>query len=179
MTDVSLLRSAPSSAGRDHSTVLHACDKITREVAVNDELRREIRGRARDDLRRLRAVAVPVLVRRSSAASSLAFDRCRTPRFFHSLWDWGASPILGLRGAPGSVDERWTAVLEGAMDNSGDRWGRGDACPTPWARGEGPVDRPSTVLSHWGLSIDRFGRVVHVAAPHDHEGPVPTGSTAL
>ena len=28
--------------GRDHSTVLHACDKITRESAVNDELRREI-----------------------------------------------------------------------------------------------------------------------------------------
>jgi chromosomal replication initiator protein len=41
-TDVSLLRIGAELGHRDHSTVLHACDKITREVAVNDELRREI-----------------------------------------------------------------------------------------------------------------------------------------
>ena len=41
-TDVSLLRIGAELGGRDHSTVLHACDKITREAAVNDELRREI-----------------------------------------------------------------------------------------------------------------------------------------
>src|SRR5215203_3515451 len=41
-TDVSLLRIGAQLGGRDHSTVLHACDKINREVAVNDELRREI-----------------------------------------------------------------------------------------------------------------------------------------
>jgi len=41
-TDVSLLRIGAELGGRDHSTVLHACDKITREVAHNDELRREI-----------------------------------------------------------------------------------------------------------------------------------------
>ncbi len=41
-TDVSLLRIGAELGGRDHSTVLHACDKITREVANNDELRREI-----------------------------------------------------------------------------------------------------------------------------------------
>ncbi len=41
-TDVSLLRIGAELGGRDHSTVLHACDKITREVAVNDELRREV-----------------------------------------------------------------------------------------------------------------------------------------
>ena len=41
-TDVSLLRIGAELGGRDHSTVLHACEKITREVAVNDELRREI-----------------------------------------------------------------------------------------------------------------------------------------
>ena len=41
-TDVSLLRIGAELGGRDHSTVLHACDKITREVAVNDDLRREI-----------------------------------------------------------------------------------------------------------------------------------------
>jgi chromosomal replication initiator protein len=41
-TDVSLLRIGAELGGRDHSTVLHACDKITREVAINDELRREI-----------------------------------------------------------------------------------------------------------------------------------------
>jgi len=41
-TDVSLLRIGAELGGRDHSTVLHACDKITRESALNDELRREI-----------------------------------------------------------------------------------------------------------------------------------------
>src|SRR5688572_11637253 len=41
-TDVSLLRIGAELGNRDHSTVLHACDKITREIAVNDELRREI-----------------------------------------------------------------------------------------------------------------------------------------
>jgi chromosomal replication initiator protein len=41
-TDVSLLRIGAELGGRDHSTVLHACDKINREVASNDELRREI-----------------------------------------------------------------------------------------------------------------------------------------
>ena len=41
-TDVSLLRIGAELGGRDHSTVLHACDKINRESAVNDELRREI-----------------------------------------------------------------------------------------------------------------------------------------
>jgi chromosomal replication initiator protein len=41
-TDVSLLRIGAELGGRDHSTVLHACDKISREAAGNDELRREI-----------------------------------------------------------------------------------------------------------------------------------------
>ena len=41
-TDVSLLRIGAELGGRDHSTVLHACDKINREVSVNDELRRDI-----------------------------------------------------------------------------------------------------------------------------------------
>jgi chromosomal replication initiator protein len=41
-TDVSLLRIGAELGGRDHSTVLHACDKITRESSTNDELRREI-----------------------------------------------------------------------------------------------------------------------------------------
>ena len=41
-TDASLLRIGAELGGRDHSTVLHACGKITREAAVNDELRREI-----------------------------------------------------------------------------------------------------------------------------------------
>jgi len=41
-TDVSLLRIGAELGGRDHSTVLHACDKIGREVSVNDELRRDI-----------------------------------------------------------------------------------------------------------------------------------------
>ncbi|HSG85064.1 MAG TPA: chromosomal replication initiator protein DnaA [Candidatus Limnocylindrales bacterium] len=41
-TDISLLRIGAELGGRDHSTVLHACDKINRETANNDELRREI-----------------------------------------------------------------------------------------------------------------------------------------
>ncbi len=41
-TDVSLLRIGAELGGRDHSTVLHACDKITREMQVNDEMRREV-----------------------------------------------------------------------------------------------------------------------------------------
>ena len=41
-TDVSLLRIGAELGGRDHSTVLHACDKIGREVSINDELRRDI-----------------------------------------------------------------------------------------------------------------------------------------
>ena len=54
-TDVSLLRIGAELGGRDHSTVLHACDKINREVA------RQRRAAPRDrrgpgaDLRRLTA----------------------------------------------------------------------------------------------------------------------------
>jgi chromosomal replication initiator protein len=41
-TDVSLLRIGAELGGRDHSTVLHACDKIDREMHENEELRREL-----------------------------------------------------------------------------------------------------------------------------------------
>jgi len=41
-TDVSLLRIGQELGGRDHSTVLHACDKIDRETQDNEELRREL-----------------------------------------------------------------------------------------------------------------------------------------
>jgi len=41
-TDVSLIRIGEELGGRDHSTVLHACDKIDREATVNDELRRDL-----------------------------------------------------------------------------------------------------------------------------------------
>jgi chromosomal replication initiator protein len=41
-TDVSLLRIGAELGNRDHSTVLHACDKIGRESRENDDLRREI-----------------------------------------------------------------------------------------------------------------------------------------
>ena len=41
-TDISLLRIGAELGGRDHSTVLHAYDKITRELGENDEMRREI-----------------------------------------------------------------------------------------------------------------------------------------
>jgi chromosomal replication initiator protein len=41
-TDVSLLRIGQELGGRDHSTVLHACDKIDKESQENEELRREL-----------------------------------------------------------------------------------------------------------------------------------------
>jgi len=41
-TDVSLMRIGAELGGRDHSTVLHACDKIDREMHENEELRREL-----------------------------------------------------------------------------------------------------------------------------------------
>ncbi|HEX9609325.1 MAG TPA: chromosomal replication initiator protein DnaA, partial [Candidatus Limnocylindria bacterium] len=41
-TDISLLRIGAELGGRDHSTVLHACAKINRELAENDEMRREL-----------------------------------------------------------------------------------------------------------------------------------------
>ena len=41
-TDISLLRIGAELGGRDHSTVLHACDKIARELQANEEMRREV-----------------------------------------------------------------------------------------------------------------------------------------
>src|SRR5438105_8435481 len=41
-TDISLLRIGAELGGRDHSTVLHACDKIARELSETDEMRREV-----------------------------------------------------------------------------------------------------------------------------------------
>ncbi|MEO7117540.1 MAG: chromosomal replication initiator protein DnaA [Candidatus Limnocylindrales bacterium] len=41
-TDVSLMRIGAELGHRDHSTVLHACDKIERESQDNEELRREL-----------------------------------------------------------------------------------------------------------------------------------------
>ncbi len=41
-TDVSLLRIGAELGNRDHSTVLHACDKIERASRENEELRREL-----------------------------------------------------------------------------------------------------------------------------------------
>ncbi|MEK6619635.1 MAG: chromosomal replication initiator protein DnaA, partial [Chloroflexota bacterium] len=41
-TEAPLLRIGGALGGRDHSTVLHGCDKIEREMAQNDDFRREI-----------------------------------------------------------------------------------------------------------------------------------------
>ncbi len=41
-TQASLLEIGQMFGGRDHSTVLHACEKIDREVNINPTLRREI-----------------------------------------------------------------------------------------------------------------------------------------
>jgi chromosomal replication initiator protein len=41
-TDAPLLRIGDALGGRDHSTVLHGCEKIERELAENDDFRREV-----------------------------------------------------------------------------------------------------------------------------------------
>jgi chromosomal replication initiator protein len=41
-TDAPLLRIGEALGGRDHSTVLHGCEKIERELGENDDFRREI-----------------------------------------------------------------------------------------------------------------------------------------
>ena len=41
-TEAPLLRIGEALGGRDHSTVLHGCDKIEREMADNDDFRREV-----------------------------------------------------------------------------------------------------------------------------------------
>jgi chromosomal replication initiator protein len=41
-TDASLLEIGQALGGRDHSTVLHACDKIGREINENTALRKEV-----------------------------------------------------------------------------------------------------------------------------------------
>ena len=53
-TDVSLLRIGAELGGRDHSTVLHACDKINREIGRQRRAAPRDRRRPRADLRRLR-----------------------------------------------------------------------------------------------------------------------------
>ena len=41
-TEAPLMRIGEALGGRDHSTVLHGCDKIERELAENDDFRRDI-----------------------------------------------------------------------------------------------------------------------------------------
>jgi chromosomal replication initiator protein len=41
-TEASLLEIGQSLGGRDHSTVLHGCEKIGREVNENTALRKEV-----------------------------------------------------------------------------------------------------------------------------------------
>ena len=41
-TEAPLLRNGEVLGGRDHSTVLHGCEKIEREMAENDEFRRDV-----------------------------------------------------------------------------------------------------------------------------------------
>ena len=41
-TEAPLMRIGEALGGRDHSTVLHGCEKIERELAANDDFRRDI-----------------------------------------------------------------------------------------------------------------------------------------
>ncbi len=43
MTDLSLPKIGESFGNRDHTTVLHACDKITRELKINESLRQVVK----------------------------------------------------------------------------------------------------------------------------------------
>ena len=42
-TELSLPKIGDSFGGRDHTTVLHACDKISKEMKTNQDLADEIR----------------------------------------------------------------------------------------------------------------------------------------
>ena len=57
-TEVSLLRIGAELGGRDHSTVLHACDKIDREMQENEDLRRELAAVRELDLHRVSASGI-------------------------------------------------------------------------------------------------------------------------
>jgi chromosomal replication initiator protein len=41
-TEAPLLRIGAALGGRDHSTVLHGCEKIEREIEGSDDFRREV-----------------------------------------------------------------------------------------------------------------------------------------
>src|SRR3989442_1700429 len=41
-TEAPLMRIGEALGGRDHSTVLHGCEKIEREMAENDDFRRDV-----------------------------------------------------------------------------------------------------------------------------------------
>jgi len=45
-TEAPLLRIGEALGGRDHSTILHGCEKIEREMGENDDFRRDINSLA-------------------------------------------------------------------------------------------------------------------------------------
>ena len=80
-TDVSLLRIGAELGGRDHSTVLHACDKITREIGRQRRAAPRDRRGPRADLRRLRRPsATGAGVGRASPIARRPADRPRDAR---------------------------------------------------------------------------------------------------
>ena len=132
-TDVSLLRIGAELGGRDHSTVLHACDKITRESRRQRRAAARDRGRPRADLRRLGSGPEPRPAPVSCADAS------------------GRVAAVWITG-PNSVDNRcpmWTSPADGrsrsaaaGVDGSGRLIGRRPAGVVGLVHRRPPTARP-------------------------------------
>ena len=117
-TDVSLLRIGAELGGRDHSTVLHACDKITREIGRQRRAAPRDRGGPRADLRRLTAAGPTAggagrrAVRRSTGARS---GNRLPPLLWITAVDSVEKRALGVdkRGRPGRCPGRQTGPRRG------------------------------------------------------------------
>ena len=102
-TDVSLLRIGAELGGRDHSTVLHACDKITRESSAQRRAPARDRRGPRADLRRLTPAP---LVGRGARADD-ARDCQTRPRPAHSR-DRGSAAVARRFVDNRARDSGWT-----------------------------------------------------------------------
>ena len=157
-TDVSLLRIGAELGGRDHSTVLHACDKITREIAGQRRAAARDRGRPRADLRRLS---------RGLATQRRCHGRLRAAR---SLWITARNPVE--KPCP-VVDNVPSRCDRSRPQPGGDRWrtGRPRTSSTAGTRTASPAERRRSSTVAWPVVHRRrpHGSSVAVHRVHTHD----------
>ena len=119
-TDVSLLRIGAELGGRDHSTVLHACDKITREIGRQRRAAPRDRRRPRADLRRLTGRPAPtaaarLLRPRAALIGGNRVPAARSAAASCAMWTqrWTTGPAAAWTGG--------LAAAGGPAGESGDR----------------------------------------------------------